>query len=300
MNETNFMTRRRYLEYCGLGVGLSALQVTSLFAGLTVAGKEGLKLAMCDWSMGRTNVSALELAKRIGLDGMQISMGSEEENLPLRRSDVQRAYLDASREYKVAIASLALTVLNNVPLMNEPRAGYWLADTIRTAGAMKAPVILLPFFGKGLLRETNTEDMRRVIDVLRQAAPEAEKAGVILGLESYLSAETLLDIIEKVGSRAVQVYYDVFNADHESYDVLKEIRMLGRKHICEVHFKEGPALLGDTGKIDWPAVVAELKGIRYDGWIVLETQSPKDVLTDTQKNMDYVQTLFDTTPAKNG
>jgi sugar phosphate isomerase/epimerase len=74
--------------------------------------------------------------------------------------------------------------------------------------------------------------------------------------------------------------------------VLKEIKLLGRDRICQIHFKEGSSMLGQSKVIDWPAVVATLKEIRYPGWIVLETQSPHDVLADTRTNLAYTRKLF--------
>ena len=75
------------------------------------------------------------------------------------------------------------------------------------------------------------------LTVLVFLAVRAEKAGVILGLENYMSAEANLSIIDKVGSPAVQVYYDVGNSTDKGYDILKEIRLLG-KRICEFHAKD--------------------------------------------------------------
>jgi sugar phosphate isomerase/epimerase len=69
---------------------------------------------------------------------------------------------------------------------------------------------------------------------LREVAPKAEKAGVILGVESSLSAEDNMRIIDRVGSPAVKVYYDVANSTERGYDIGKEIRWLGKHgQICE-------------------------------------------------------------------
>jgi len=167
-----------------------------------------------------------------------------------------------------------------------------VADTIEATKALGARLILVALFIKGELKEQNAEDMRRVTEALVELAPRAEKAGVVLGLESYLSAEAHLKMIEAVKSKYVQVYYDVFNAAHARHDVLKEIRLLGREHICQVHFKDHPELEKGSRSVNWPAVVAALKDIQYPGWIVLETGSPKDVVTDTKKNLAYVRRLF--------
>ncbi len=73
-----------------------------------------------------------------------------------------------------------------------------------------------------------------------------------MGIESWLSAEQHIEILERVGSPAVKVYYDVCNSNDRGYDIYKEIRLLG-KRICEVHCKENGVLLGQ-GKVDFHKV----------------------------------------------
>ena len=66
---------------------------------------------------------------------------------------------------------------------------------------------------------------------------------MIIGLENYLSADDNLKIIDRVGSPALKVYYDVGNSTDKGCDIDKEIRHLG-KRICEFHFKDGNFMLG--------------------------------------------------------
>jgi L-ribulose-5-phosphate 3-epimerase len=250
------------------------------------------KYSMCDWMMGRFDPSVFELGKKIGLDGVQVSIGFPGDNLKLRRPDVQKKYLAAAKANGPVINSVAMGVLNDVPLAREPKTALWAADTIEAAKALGAKNILLAFFGNGELKEDNADDMRRVAEVLQELAPRAEKAQVVLGLETYLSAQAHLKIIDQVKSRWVQVYYDVYNADHAGHDYLAEIKILGPERICEVHFKEGRDNLG-SGKIKWPEVAALLKDIGFRGWLTLETASPsRDVVADAKKNLEYLKKLF--------
>ena len=275
---------------------------TSAVAGLAMAAKvkqalaaggaDWVKVGMCDWSMQRTDLRAFDRAKKIGLDGVEVSIGSVRNDLWLRRPEVQAKYLAAAKKHGMAIPSVAMGLLNSVPLVSDERAPGWVADTIGVAPKLGGKVILLAFFGKGELDPRSKEQMARLVDILKDLAPKAEKSGVILGLENYLSAEDNLGVIERVGSKHVQVYYDVYNSNHKGYDVVKEIKQMGKAQICQVHFKEGGNYLGG-GKIDWPAVAAALKGIGYRGWLILETSSPsKDVVADTRKNLQYLKRLF--------
>jgi L-ribulose-5-phosphate 3-epimerase len=157
---------------------------------------------------------------------------------------VQQRYKDAAKKFGVEVLSLAIGELNNIPYKSDPRTIPWLSDSIDVCRAMNCRVILLAFFHKNDLRDDKAgtdETVRR----LKEVAPKAEKAGVILGIESWLSAEDHLRLIDRVGSRAVKVYYDVANSTERGYEIFKEIRWLGKQgQICEFHMKENGALLG--------------------------------------------------------
>jgi len=285
------LSRRQWLA--GAGSIAAGMALNRLKAVAAESRQAGIKFGMCDWSLGRTDATAFELASQIGLDGVEVSIGFVQDNLKLRRSEVQKAYLEASRKTGVAIASTAMGVLNDVPLMSEPKAALWVADAIETTARLGAKNMLLAFFGKGELKEDAKDDIRRVTEALIELAPRAEKAGVVLGFESYLSAKTLIAIMDQVKSPALQVYYDVYNNAHVKHDPVEEMRLLGRKRICQIHFKDRPFLDPGSGLVDWPAVVKVLREIKYDGWIVLETGSPnKDIVADTKKNLAYAKGLF--------
>jgi L-ribulose-5-phosphate 3-epimerase len=190
----------------------------------------------------------------------------------------------------VEIASFAIGELNNVPLKSDPRAERWVAEGIEIASAMKVKIILVPFFGKGDLKG-DPAGTEAVIAALKRLAPKAARAGVILALESWLSAEDHLGIIEKVGSPAVEVYYDVGNSQEAGYDILKEIRLLSRR-ICQFHAKDYKDLYG-KGSMDFPAVRAAMEDIGYSGWLVIEgTQFPLGLEQSILYDLNYLRSLF--------
>jgi sugar phosphate isomerase/epimerase len=286
-------TRRQFLADTAAVISAAAAVGPRAQAASNAAGTAGIRIGMCDWSMGRMTPSAFPLAAEIGLNGVQVSLGTRENNMWLRRPEIQEQYLAAARENKVGIASLAIGELNHVPLMSEPRAAVWVADAIGVAEALKVDNILLAFFSKGELKASSKEDMRRVIDVLAELAPRAEKAGVALGVESYLSAEDHLKILDAVKSRAVKVYYDLKNTADAGYDPLASLKLLGPERVCQIHFKDHPTLEKGTGKVDWPGAAALIKEMKYPGWVVLETPNPTgNVVADTRRNLEYVRRLF--------
>jgi sugar phosphate isomerase/epimerase len=158
---------------------------------------------------------------------------------------------------------------------------------------LQAPGILLPFFGKGELKPA---DYDALVTRMKAIAPKAAAAGVVLGLENWLSAKQNLEILDRVANDAVRVYYDVGNSTHKGYDVPAELRAL-KGRICMIHFKDGPHYLGE-GKVKMEPIAEALRDIQYEGWIVLETSCPSnDPEADCKRNATFVRKLLDL-PAK--
>nr|MBI1229498.1 TIM barrel protein [Cytophagales bacterium] len=249
----------------------------------------------CDWSIGKTsNVASFALAKEIGLDGLQISLGLASNNMHLRDPSMQQAFLQASKATGVKIASMAIGELNNVPYKSEAVTQEWVHDCIDVANVFGCQVILLAFFGKGDLRD-DPSGKKEVIRKLKEVAPKAEKQNVFLAIESWLSAEEHLEIIEAVGSSHVRVYYDVANATEMGYDIYHEMRLLGTRYICEVHAKENGNLLG-KGKVDFSKVNDTLRDIGYEGWIIIEGAVPKgaEMFPSYVSNRNFLHQLMNT------
>ena len=185
--------------------------------------------------------------------------------------------------------SLCLEILHRNYLKSDPLGQRWVADSVPIARAMGVRVVLLPFFGKGALE--TTVEMDRVGDTLKEIAPAAEKAGVILGLEDTNSARDNVRIMDRTKSNAVLIYYDVGNSTKGGFDVVGEIRWLGGARICEVHLKENPHCPGE-GKIDFRAVVDALADVGFDGWAQLETDCPTSMEDDMRRNLKFIRTLI--------
>lgn len=284
------MNRRRFIHSAGRITAAAAFSPL-LQPLLAAPEKRWYKIGACEWSLRKSDPSCFEVARQIGLDGVQVDLGNESNGLHLRRPEVQKAYLEAAKASGLEPGSLAMGVLNSVPIFSEPRAAVWLLDAIGAAQALGVKVILVAFFGRGDLKADDQAGIGRLVALLKEVAPRAEKAGVILGLENYLSAADNMKILELVGSRAVQVYYDVGNSTDKGHDVTKEIRFLGGKRICEFHAKDGPHLL-NKGRIDFHKVREAIEEIGFSGWIQIEGAAPNNLIDDYKANLALLRGLF--------
>jgi L-ribulose-5-phosphate 3-epimerase len=123
---------------------------------LAATSSRWFKIGGCEWMLGKCEPASLEMAKRIGLDGIQLGMGTGSDGVDLRKPAVQRAYLEAAKKTGVEISSASLAWMNTMPLKSDPRAAQWLADSIDVGKAMGLSNIMPACFGPGGLDMTNT------------------------------------------------------------------------------------------------------------------------------------------------
>jgi len=285
------ITRRELLKRSALLAAVASGPLHELFAQT----KNKIRIGACDWSLGKnSDPAAFEVAKQIGLEGIQINMGSDLDNMHLRDKLVQATYLDISKKTGVKIGGLALGELNHIPYKSDPRTEAWVWDSIDVAYILGVKVILLAFFNNNDLRKDEA-GKKEVIQRLKGVAPHAEKLGVTLGIESYLSAEELTELIQRVGSKSIKVYYDFRNSADAGYDVIKEIKFLGKDSICELHMKENGFLLGE-GSLDWKKIGETLLEMDYygGGWMQIEWAMPKgaDLAESYKHNLKFLKDIF--------
>lgn len=256
-----------------------------------------VKLGVTDWNLQHAaRPTSIAFAKSIGFDGVEISLGRAADaakppsQLPLSEAELQQQFLAEAKKENYPIASTCLDILHQNYLKNDPLGRKWVAESIPLTKKLGARVILLPFFGNGAL-QTRAE-MDYVGDILKELGPEAEKTGVILGIEDTISAEDNVRILDRAHSPAVLVYYDVGNSQRNGFDIYREIRWLGKDRICEFHLKDNPRLMGQ-GLIDFPKVVRAIVDIGFSGWAHLETVAPSgNVREDMKVNLAYIRKLF--------
>ncbi|HUU29543.1 MAG TPA: sugar phosphate isomerase/epimerase family protein [archaeon] len=284
----------------------SAAVVASAAVGASQASAQGaksspnplpLRIGMTDWDLGeRGNTEKVALAREIGLDGIQVSiLYPEDGSLHLRCPKLQAKYREAALENGLQICSLAIGDLGpGEPFKSEPMGVLRVADAIEVARNLGANDILLPMFRQRVPDFSDEKEVNRLVNSLKELAPRAEKMGVVISLETSMSGEEHLRILEAVASRSVQVYMDPSNCAHYGHDPLKDISML-KDYIHQVHVKNNPEFMADkcVKGFNWREVAELLYKIGYKGWYVLETSSPtKDLIADTRRNMEYVKKTF--------
>ena len=282
------MTRRMFLA--GAAAGLAGTTILrNALAGEGGAGGGGLKYRIGS----RTGCygNKLEWAKKAGIEGVELGVGGPEAKLEIADPAKIKQDLDETKAAGLVVCSLSMDLLNRNTVAHDPKAPAWLDQCIDAAAKLGAAAILVPFFGKGALRDKQglkKADVDNVVARMKEAAPKAKAAGIKLGLENTCSAKENLAILDRIGSDAVGCYYDIGNSTGAGYDVPAEIRAL-KGRIAQFHFKDGGHYVGE-GKVNLPPIAAAIKEIGYNGWIVLETSCPtKNPEVDAAKNVQIIR-----------
>jgi L-ribulose-5-phosphate 3-epimerase len=279
-------TRREFLTASAVGLAATLGSRTMAWTGARANAK--FKVGVTDWNLNlEGDPRAVALAKELGFDGVQISL-SNRNGKDWVGDDVLDQFVAESKRLQLPLASVCLNILHRNYLKSDPLGPRRVADAIGMAKRVGVQVILLPFFGPGALKTPAEMDV--VGDALKELGPDAQKAGIILGLEDTISAKDNVRIMERSQSPAVLTYYDVGNSTQNGFNVVEEISWLGKDRICEMHLKDNPHYLGE-GKIDFPAVVAAMTAIGFDKWAELETDAPKELKSDMRRNLGFIRNL---------
>jgi sugar phosphate isomerase/epimerase len=257
------------------------------------AGHPKLKIGVTDWNLYLgASPEAVPMAENLGFDGIQVSFGRKiaDGKMPADNAGIIARYKELSKQHRIPIDGTCVDRLHDNGLKSDKQAPKWVTDSIRLTKALDTRVLLVPFFGRWAM--TTPAEMDYVGDALRELAPEAEKAHVILGLEDTISAEDNVRIMDRSRSKNVLVYYDVGNSTQNGFDVVKEIRWLGRDRICQFHLKDNPNYLGD-GKIDFQPILHTIRDIGFNGYANLETDVPRSTLAaGMHRNLMYIRDVI--------
>jgi D-psicose/D-tagatose/L-ribulose 3-epimerase len=126
-----------------------------------------------------------------------------------------------------------------------------------------------------------TEDeKKRAAEVLRRAAEEARKVGVMMAIE-YLNrfecyflttARDARALVKQVDHPSFRMMWDTFHANIEEKAIGPTIASIADSFI-HVHISENDRGIPGTGHVHWDETFRALRQVNYDGWLVIEAFS---------------------------
>ncbi|HJT76268.1 MAG TPA: sugar phosphate isomerase/epimerase [Gemmataceae bacterium] len=238
---------------CGMNLLLWTTHVTEehfpTLAKLKQAGYDGVELPVFEGDADHYKKIARELRNQ-GLACTTVTVANEQAN-PI--------------SYDAAVREAAVERLRWAVEMTAVLGGEMLC------GPYHSPLAV--FSGRG-----PTDDEKKWgADVLRQAAEEAQKAGLMLAIE-YLNrfecyflttAAQARDLVQRVNHPHFRMMYDTFHANIEEKNIPQTIAGVADSFI-HVHISENDRGTPGTGHVHWDETFQALRRVNYDGWLVIE------------------------------
>jgi sugar phosphate isomerase/epimerase len=294
------INRRHFFGVAGLGALALSSKVNSIFGNTEKEPR--YKIAVIDLMiLKRQKLSALQLAKDIGADGLEIDMGGlgDRPTFDNKLADpaIRKQYLDKAQELNIEFCSLAMTGFYAQSFAKRDGVEKMVNDCIDTMKQMNIKVAFLPLGVQGDLAR-NPELRPVIVERLKMIAPLAEKADVIIGVETALSAREEVRLLKDVGSKYIQIYFNFSNPLEAGRDLNEELKILGKNSICQIHCtdKDGVWLENNT-RLDMKKVRNTLDQMGWKGWLVIErsrdASKPKDVIGNFGANTAYMKSIFE-------
>lgn len=218
----------------------------------------------------------LRAAKEAGYDYVELSIDATEEKI--RRLDMPKeerlALVETMYEVGIPIRTMCVSALTKYSMGNDKpeyvkRGMEILEKSIQFADDIGVRVVMIP--GYDVYYEPSTLETKRLyLENLKKGAEMAEKAGVILGLETMENefmntVEKAMKYVTLCGSNYLKIYPDLGNMTNAAVqyqsDVLEDLE-LGRGNITSLHLKETlPGRYREvpygTGHVDFAAAIAK-------------------------------------------
>lgn len=248
----------------------------------------------------RQKLSAVTLASQLGADGLELDLGGLG-NRPtfdnkLLTDSIRQQFIDKAKELKLEIASLAMTGYYAQSFCNRTAYVQSISDCIKTMQLMQVKTAFLPLGVQCDLRK-NPEVRDSVVARLQVAGKMAAEAGVVIAIETALTASEEVQLLKQINSPAIKIYFNFSNPLKEGRDLYKELKTLGGKRIAMIHCTNKDSVwLQNDPQVNLVKVKKTLDKMKWRGWLVIErsrdAKKPTDVKWNYGANTAYVKSIF--------
>jgi sugar phosphate isomerase/epimerase/dienelactone hydrolase len=248
----------------------------------------------------RQKLGAITLTAQLKADGVEVDMGGlgtrPTFDNQLLNDTVRNQFIQTAKENKVEIFCLAMTGYYAQSFCGRAEYVRSIEDCIKTMKLMNVKHAFLPL-GVQCDMKKNPAVRDSVIARLKVAGKLAEQAGVIIGIETSLTAKEEVELLKQISSPAIKIYFNFSNPLKEGRDLISEIKILGKDRISMIHATNKDSVwLENDPQIDMYKVKKTLDEIGWSGWLVIERSRDAKKASDTKfnygANTAYLKKVF--------
>ncbi|MGL5436646.1 MAG: sugar phosphate isomerase/epimerase family protein [Lachnospiraceae bacterium] len=241
--------------------------------------ENNIKLGAVAWGLPGGGLFAPEIAKRAGLDGIQLELGYYHTGYALSQQEVIDCYLESGERLGIEYPAIVLNDLMEHEFINGRNTEHGaiaydqIALGIDVAARMKVNAVMIPNFIKNLI--TTPEHLNHTRDALTFACRLGKQQGVSILTENALDWKQQHKLLRDIGDTSLLIHFDTqnfkFNFDMDQCEQLENLfpYMADQMHVKDGINEPGECLLGQ-GNTDFAEQMKILKRFHYAGWIMIE------------------------------
>lgn len=268
---------------------------------IQVVNHQQYKVSACDWMMlKRQKVGAMELAKEIGANGLELDMGGLGKRVSFdnkfTEKHFQELFISECNRLGIEFSSIAMSAFYGQSFAKRENYEQLIDECIATMEALGVKVAFLPLGNQSdLVKEPELYPI--VLQRLKVVAKKAEAAGVVIGIETSLPTKEEAKLIDQVNSPSIKSYVNFSSIIKRNEDVVKALKTLGKDRIIQIHASntDGYWIENDPA-LNMPEVKKTLDKMEWSGWLVVErsrdTKDVHNVKKNYGANVRYLRSVF--------
>lgn len=260
------------------------------------------KIAVCDWMiLKRQKIGSFKLVHELNGDGVELDMGSlgkrETFDNKLRDPHFQQLFRETAREFQLEVPSIAMSVFYGQSFLERANYEELVRECLNAMKVMDAKVAFLPLGGIKAGWEGEPALRAEVVKRLKKVGDMAAAEGLVIGIETQLDAKGDVKLLKEIDSLGIKIYFKFQNALENGRDLCKELKILGKKRICQIHCTDTDGVtLRFNERLDMNKVKKTLDKMGWSGWLVVERSRDKDDVHNVRKNygtnIEYLKEVF--------
>lgn len=277
------------------------LMIVLLTIPVTGVCQQNFRIAACDWMMlKRQKLGEFQLAKDIHADGIEMDMGPlgsrPQFDNKLRDPHFQELFPRTADSLGIEVPSVAMSGFFAQSLLKRENYKELVQDCLNTMKHMKSQVAFLPLGGCGKEWVTDPVLRAELIHRLHTIGEMAKREGKVIGIRTGLDAKESKRMLKEIHSDGIKIYYNLQDAVDSHRDVCKELKVLGKDRICQIHASLTDSVTLDKDpRINMSQVVKTLNQIGWRGWLVVERSRDasrvRDVRYNYGTNINYLREI---------
>ena len=260
------------------------------------------KIAVCDWMiLKRQKIGSFKLVHELNGDGVELDMGSlgkrETFDNKLRDPHFQQLFRETAREFQLEVPSIAMSGFYGQSFLERANYEELVRECLNAMKVMDAKVAFLPLGGIKAGWEGEPALRAEVVKRLKKVGDMAAAEGLVIGIETQLDAKGDVKLLKEIDSFGIKIYFKFQNALENGRDLCKELKILGKKRICQIHCTDTDGVtLRFNERLDMNKVKKTLDKMGWSGWLVVERSRYKDDVHNVRKNygtnIEYLKEVF--------